>query len=111
MYIPLYNKTTYSFLSSLLEVEDLISIALENNLSSIAICDDNMYGVMDFILKCQNNNINPIVGVDFKDRLLFAKNYLGYKNLLKLVSIQSERVLIKEDYDLYKDNLICIPIE
>ena len=25
MYIPLYNKTTYSFLSSLLEIDDLIN--------------------------------------------------------------------------------------
>ena len=57
MYIPLLNKTTYTFLSSLLEVDDLIQIAKDNNLNSIAICDDNMYGVMEFIKKCELNNI------------------------------------------------------
>ncbi len=110
MYIPLYNKTTYSFLSSLLEVDDLIQIAKDNNLNSIAICDNNMYGVMEFILKCQANNLNPLVGVDLEDRLLFAKNYQGYQNLLKLTSLKTERTLTEEDYATYHDNLICIPL-
>ena len=111
MYIPIYNKTTYTFLSSLLEVDDLIAIALKNNLDSIAICDDNMFGVMEFIKKCQLNKLNPIVGVDFQDRLLFARNYQGYQNLLKLTSINSKKKLEKEDYFKYKDNLICIPLK
>ena len=91
MYIPLYNKTTYTFLSSLLEVDDLIDLAKTNNLDSIAICDDNMFGVMEFIRKCEQNNLNPLIGLDLKSRLLFAKNYLGYQNLLKLATIKSER--------------------
>ena len=110
MYIPLLNKTTYTFLSSLLEVDDLIEIAKSNNLNTIAICDDNMYGTMEFIKKCELNNLKPIVGVDFKSRLLFAKNYDGYSNLLKLINLQSEKELTEEDYNLYKSNLVCIPL-
>jgi len=111
MYIPLYNKTTYTLLSSLLEVDDLINLAISNNLKSIAITDDNMFGVMEFILKCKKNNLNPIVGLDLKDRILYAKNYIGYQKLLKIESIKSERNLTEEDYNLYKSNLICIPLE
>ena len=111
MYIPLFNKTTYTFLSSLLNVDDLINLAKDNNLDSIAICDNNMFGAMEFIKKCQANNLNPIVGVDFKSRLLFAKNYQGYKNLLKLTSFQSEKNLSDDDFNRYRDNLICIPFE
>jgi len=111
MYIPLFNKTTYTFLSSLLEVNDLIEIALKNHLEAIAICDDNMFGVMEFITKCSDNNLNPLIGVDFKDRLLFAKNYDGYKNLLKLTSLQTEKKLENDDFLKYKTNLICIPIK
>ena len=110
MYIPLLNKTTYTFLSSLLEVDDLIEIAKENNLDSISICDDFMYGTMEFITKCNLNNINPIVGLDLTNRLLFAKNYNGYKNLLKLATIKTKRELTNDDYFKYKDNLICIPL-
>lgn len=109
MYIPLYNKTTYTFLSSLLEIDDLINLAKKHNLTSIAICDDNMFGAMEFIKKCQQNNLNPIIGLDLKDRLLFAKNYLGYQNLLKLTTLKTQKELTNEDYLTYKDNLICIP--
>ena len=111
MYIPLYNKTTYSFLSSLLEVEDLVHIAIQNQLDSIAIVDDNMFGVMEFISKCLEHHINPIVGVDFSSRLLYAKTYYGYQNLLKLVNIRSERELTEEDFLTYKKDLICIPLD
>jgi len=110
MYIPLYNKTTYTFLSSLINIKDLIEIAIKNNLDSIAICDDNMFGVMEFILECKKNNINPIIGLDLGDRLLFAKNYKGYQNLLKLMTLKTERNLENNDYINYKDNLICIPL-
>ena len=78
MYIPLYNKTTYSFLSSLLSVDDLIKIAIDNNLKSISITDNNLFGAMEFIKKCQDNNINPLVGLDLEDRILYAKNYQRY---------------------------------
>ena len=78
MYIPFFNKTTYSLLSSLIKVDDLIKYAKENNLKAIAICDDNMYGTMEFITKCQKENINPIIGLDIikKDYKieLYAKN-------------------------------------
>ena len=110
MYIPLYNKTTYSFLSSVLNVDDLISIALINKLPAIAICDDNLFGSMEFIKKCIENNLNPIIGLDLTDRVLYAKNYSGYENLLKLFSLKTKKELDEDDYFKYKDNLICIPI-
>ena len=110
MFIPIYNKTTYSFLSSLLNIDDLIEIALNNKLDSIAICDNNLFGAMEFIRKCEINNINPIIGLDLTSRILYAKNYQGYQNLLKLYTIKTERELEEEDYFKYKDNLICIPL-
>ena len=51
MYIPLYNKSNYSLLSSLLTIDDIISFAIKNNMQSIAISDTNMYGTMEFIKK------------------------------------------------------------
>ena len=78
-------KTTYTFLSSVIEIDDLINYAKSNNLDALFICDKNMYGVMEFILKCQSNNIKPIVGVDFDNYLLYEKNYQGYQNLMKLM--------------------------
>ena len=103
-------KTTYTFLSSVITIDDLINYAKTNKLDNLFICDKNMYGVMEFVLKCQNNNIKPIVGVDFEDYLLFAKNYEGYQNLMKLTTLKSTKELDDNDYLEYHDNLICIVI-
>ena len=112
MYIPLYNKTTYTFLSSLLEVDDLIDLAKMNNLDSIAICDDNMFGVPEFYDECKKNNIKPIIGIeltiDNKKILLYAINNNGYKNLIKLSTLISERPLTKEDLIEYKEDILLI---
>ena len=48
MFIQLYNKSNYTFLSSLLKIDDIISYAKDNNLKSISIVDTNMYGTMEF---------------------------------------------------------------
>lgn len=106
--IPINVKTTYTFLSSVITIDDLINYALSNHLDSLFICDKNMYGVMEFILKCQSNHIKPIVGVDFDDFLLFAKNYEGYQNLMKLTTLKSTKDLEDSDYIEYANNLICV---
>ena len=90
---PIYVKTAYTFLSSTITIDDLIELAKTNNYQELCICDDNMYGVMEFIRKCNKNDIKPIVGVDINGNLLFAKNYNGYKNLMHLSTINSEREL------------------
>ena len=104
---PIYVKTVYSFLSSMVTIDNLVDFAKKNNYSNLCICDDNMYGVMEFIKKCQSNNINPIVGIDINGILLFAKNYDGYKNLLHLNKIKSERDLEINDYKDYSNDLVC----
>ena len=105
--MPIYVKTVYSFLTSLITIDDLINFAKLNNLTSLCICDDNMYGVMEFITKCKDNNIKPIVGLDINKTLLFAKDYLGYKNLLKLSTINSERKIELDDLKLYQKSLVA----
>ena len=71
MYIPLYNKSNYSLLSSLLKIDDIISYATNNHLNSIAITDFNMFGTMEFIKKCEKANIKPIIGLEIKQALIF----------------------------------------
>ena len=105
---PIYVKTVYSFLSSTITIDDLVELAKTNNYQELCICDDNMYGVMEFIRKCNANDIKPIVGVDFNNNLLFAKNYNGYKNLMHLVTINSKDELIIDNYKEYKDDLVLV---
>ena len=112
MYIPLYNKTNYTLLSSLLKVDDLVNYASNNNINSISITDETMYGVQEFIKKCNNKNIKPIIGLDvlLKDFniVLLAKNYDGYKTLIKLSTIQNEREVKLEDIKKYNKEVIGI---
>lgn len=86
--IPLKITTEYSLLKSLIKLPDLISFLNENNIKECAICDENLNGFMDFYLKCKENNIKPIIGLDTVYENLhiyvYAKNYLGYQELLKI---------------------------
>ena len=86
--IPLKITTEYSLLKSLIKLPDLISFLLENNIKECAICDENLNGFMDFYLKCKKNNIKPIIGLDTVYESMhiyvYAKNYLGYQELLKI---------------------------
>lgn len=112
MYIPLYNKSNYSLLSSLLTIDDIISFAIKNNMQSIAISDTNMYGTMEFIKKCEKNEIKPIIGLELNlnefNIVLYAKDYNGYKSLIKLSTIQSERIIELTDLKEFNKSIIAI---
>ena len=112
MYTPLYVKTNYFLLSSLIKIDDYIEYAKKNNYSSIAITDNNMFGVMEFYKKCINNNIKPIIGLELDINnsilLLYAKNYTGDQMLIKLATLKETRNLQIDDILAYHDQVIGI---
>ena len=112
-FTALQVKTSYSILNSLNDIKKLVSLAVNYGYVSLAITDDNnMFGVMEFYEECKKNNIKPIIGIELTINdshiLLYAKNNLGYKNIIKLSTITSERKITQEDLEKYKDNLILI---
>ena len=112
MYIPLYVKSNYSLLSSLVTIDDLISFCIEHNITEIALCDDDLTYVMNFYKKCKSNNIKPIIGLDLiidgLSILLYAKNYNGYQSLIKLSTLKYSRELTLDDLSKYNKEVICI---
>ena len=94
-YTPLYIKTDASLLKSLIKIDDLIEYALKNKLTSLALTDENMYNAIEFYEKCRKNKIKPIIGLEVtidKDiLLLYAETEKGYRNLIKITTIKSER--------------------
>ena len=112
MYTPLYIKTDNSLQKSLIKIKDLIEYALNNNIKSLTITDNNMYGVMDFYKMCITNNIKPIIGleIEYNDKkiVLYAQNYDGYKNLVKLCTLISEKKLDLIELEKYSNDLVCI---
>ena len=111
-YVPLYIKTHNSLLSSMIKIDSLIDKAKAYSIDALTITDDNMYGCLDFYKECKKNNIKPIIGlevqIDSLKVVMYAKNDNGYKNLLKLATLKSEKNLNLDDINTYGASLICV---
>ena len=71
-----------------------------------------MYGVIEFYNKCIINNIKPIIGLELtienKKIILYCIDNNGYKNLIKLSTINSEKTIDYDNLKKYSASLICI---
>jgi len=104
-FVHLHLHTGYSLLDGMCRIEDVIEKAKSFNMPAVAITDHgSLYGAFKFYVKAVESGIKPIVGVEVyqakNSRLdkennsdpeyyhltLLAKNLVGYKNLLKLVT-------------------------
>ena len=113
MYTPLFVKSNYSFLYSLIKIDDLIKKCNDLYIKSLALTDINMISTMYFYKKCKDNNIKPIIGLstlyDEKVICLYAKNHKGYEYLIK---VNLEKKINIDDVKSNKDNIvIVIPYE
>jgi DNA polymerase-3 subunit alpha len=107
MYTPLFIKSDYALLKSMIKIDDLINFAINNNIKSLALTDDNLHGSYEFYSKCKKNNIKPIIGLEIKidnnKIVLYAVNYEGYKDLCKIVTLDVLNIQIINNY---KENII-----
>ena len=108
MYCPLYVKTDYSLLSSLIKVDDLIENLKKKNLTSCAVVDDNLYGTMEIVTKFKKNGINPVIGLDLGNILLYVKNQEGYYNLVKVETSKNFDSLNDDILKDFSSGLICV---
>lgn len=116
MHIPLKVTTDYTLLKSLIKMPDLISFLCDNKISACGICDENLYGVLDFYFSCKKNNIKPIIGLSIKlnnlEVCLYAINYEGYKNLLKIHTLKEKNELnVLNIKEFCKNILVILPYE
>ena len=113
MLTALEVKSSYSILSSLNLIDMLTEKAKSMGYFSLAITDsNNMFGVYEFYLSCLKRGIKPIIGMEVDSintrYILLAKNNNGYKNLIKISTIVSERDIDINDLNTYKDDIILI---
>jgi len=106
-FIHLHLHTQYSLLDGACRIPEILAIAKSFKMDSLAITDHgNMFGAIDFYLEAQKAGIKPIIGCEVyvapQSRLnksgggitdaanhliLLARDEIGYRNLMKLVSI------------------------
>lgn len=89
----LYGQTEYNLLNNAIHLNDYIMKAKESSFTFLSITDKNLHGSYKFYAECKKNNIKPIIGLEIKYKdddnyesiiLAYAKNNIGYKNLLKI---------------------------
>lgn len=127
-FVHLHNHTEYSLLDGLSRVKKLFAHVKENQMDAIAITDHGtMYGAIEFFKEGKKQEVKPIIGLEgyvtrsmtekIKDNFhltLLAKNYEGYRNLMKLSSIaHMEGYYYKPRFskDILKDHskgIICL---
>ncbi|MDK2820026.1 MAG: DNA polymerase III subunit alpha [Mycoplasmataceae bacterium] len=110
-FINLHFNSEYSLLESSVTIDSYVSFAIENNISTLTITDhNNMYGVDKFIHLCKKHNIKPIIGVDLDVQdfrlILLAKNYLGFQELNRLVSLKTKKNINLDEINV--ENLFII---
>lgn len=132
-FVHLRVHSDNSILNGVSKVQKLIAKATELEMDALALTDIcAMYGSYSFWKGCNEVGIKPILGSQFhlaprkmsdkefkidnktSDIVLLAKNLVGYKNLIKLVSISHlegfyyKPRIDKEQLSKYREGLICI---
>ena len=133
-FVHLHVHTQYSILDGFSAIPKLFDRAEELGMPALAITDHgNMYGIKEFFkFAAKHPSVKPIIGCEIyvtrhydhrlKDNehrgyyhlILLAKNYEGYKNLIKIVSTghiegkyYDKPRVTHEIVEKYHENLIC----
>jgi len=104
-FVHLHTHSHYSLLDGLPKIPELIDYVKELGMDSVALTDHGvMYGAVEFYKEAKAKGIKPIIGCEVytateghKDKranidnkswhmILLAKNAVGYKNLVQLVT-------------------------
>ncbi|MES3004520.1 MAG: DNA polymerase III subunit alpha [Patescibacteria group bacterium] len=104
-FVHLHTHSNYSLLNALPKIDELVDMAKKYDMPALALTDNcNLYGAIEFYQACKKKGVKPIIGIDAyvayrtrhdkqsidKDRfrlVLLAENDIGYKNLIKLVTL------------------------
>ncbi|SFH69544.1 DNA-directed DNA polymerase III (polc) [Selenomonas ruminantium] len=129
----LHVHTEYSLYSGVARIKELVTRVKELEMKHLAITDYGaLYGVIPFYKECKKQGIKPIIGCElyvaptsryyrctvdgetYYNLILLAENQMGYKNLVKLVSLANIEGMYykprvdKELLQKYHEGLICL---
>ena len=110
--------TYYSLRYGTFSEIDLLQLAKENNINTIALTDiNNTSACMNFVQQANKRNIKPVVGVDFRNGntqqfVAIAKNNNGFQNINQYLSSFLETKSTIPDKPIFlEDVYIIYPFE
>lgn len=108
MFTHLHLHTEYSLLDATIRISDLVGKLQSSGMNACAVTDHgNMYGIFKFQDAMKSAGLKPIIGCEiyiaprsmqekeygidnnYFHLVVLAKNYQGYKNLMKIVSVSN----------------------
>ena len=130
-FVHLHVHTEYSLLDGACRIKDLVQKAVEYNMPAVAMTDHgNLFGTVNFYQTAVKMGIKPIVGCETyiaqgsrfdkspnqranNHLILLAKDFTGYKNLMRLVSTSYldgfyyKPRMDKDVLSQYSEGLLC----
>lgn len=127
-FVHFRTQSSYSMLESAIKVDQLIDLTKKHNMQAVCLTDrGNLFASLEFAQTAIKSKIQPIHGSilnilftskgknEFAEILLIAKDDIGYKNLLKLVSLtftENDRSICNhitfDNLEKYQDGIIVL---
>ncbi len=102
-FVHLHCHTDYSLLDGACEISQLMDLAVEHKMPSVAMTDHgNLFGAVEFYNKAKEKGVHPVIGCEvyvsqqghtlkndsnrYNHLVLLCENQEGYRNLIQLVS-------------------------
>ncbi len=97
MFTHLHAHSFYSFSRGTISPEQLVELAANAGMNSIAQTDtNNLTGAIEFYIAAKKHGIKPIIGVELRTRFetatILARNANGYKELCDIVTAVLEAI-------------------
>ncbi len=104
-------KTVYSFCYGTLTTKELVELAMENSVDTLALTNINStYDEWEFVKLCREKNINPVLGVEIRNGhklcyILLSKNNTGLRWIHEFLSAH---LTTKTDFPFVLDELVDV---
>ncbi len=116
MLVQLDTKTVYTFMDSMVTIDQYVSRGKELGYQALGIMDlNNLYAAYGFMEACQKAGIQPIIGCELDWTLegqelttqLIALTTKGYRNLIK---ISTSRMMGQDDFEAIRQYLVDVAV-
>ena len=92
----LYGQSCYDLMNNSIRLDEYVKLAKDSGFDFLTITDPNMYASYKFYKLCKENNIKPIIGLEYKffnddskesKLLIYAKNNKNSGMVISIVAL------------------------